>query len=84
MVELENIKLFSKLYHSKPTYDTKRILADHKNKEMLFKMTAKKPIVLNHSPTRMEQEWNVHKTDRIRGEVSYEEAVRNLRYLKGL
>jgi len=39
------------------------------------------PFVLNHSPNREELEWNVDKNNRVNVEFSYEQALKNIRYV---
>ena len=57
---------------------------EHKKKEELYRKLAKLPIVMEHSPTRQEQEWNIDVSSRIHLEQTYEQALCNLRYLKQL
>lgn len=62
-IQNENFQLFKRLQNSKPFSYAKDLINDHDTRQKnYFLLRAKKPIVLDHSPTRQSQIDNVSKS----------------------
>ena len=76
-----NTAYFNRVSSQSSDYCMKKMVSLHKSRERLVKQNCKKPIVLEHCPTRLSNMRNVFRTNRGQEEVPTSVINHNFKFL---